>query len=41
VSDTHGFEVTPVDATFGAVVTGRRLAELDEAAFAWLYRAWL
>ena len=27
--------------TFGAVVTGRRLTEIDEAAFAWLYSVWL
>ncbi|HLZ84661.1 MAG TPA: TauD/TfdA family dioxygenase [Caulobacteraceae bacterium] len=38
---THGFTITPLEATFGAVVTGRRLAEIDEAAFAWLYTAWL
>ena len=35
------FDVEPLDATFGAVVTGLRLAELDDAAFAALYRAWL
>ena len=41
MNDRHGFEVAPVDATFGAVVTGRRLPDLDDAAFAWLYGAWL
>jgi len=35
------FEVEPLDASFGAVVTGLRLADLDDAAFAALYRAWL
>jgi alpha-ketoglutarate-dependent taurine dioxygenase len=35
------FEVTPVDATFGAVVTGLKLTELDEEAMAALYAAWL
>jgi len=35
------FDVEPLDASFGAVVTGLRLAELDEAAFAALYRTWL
>jgi alpha-ketoglutarate-dependent taurine dioxygenase len=35
------FEVQPLDASFGAVVTGLRLAELDEAEFAALYRTWL
>jgi hypothetical protein len=28
------FEIRPLDATFGAIVTGLRLAELDEHAFA-------
>jgi alpha-ketoglutarate-dependent taurine dioxygenase len=35
------FDVKPLDATFGAVVTGLRLAEIDDATFAELYRAWL
>jgi len=35
------FEVQPLDATFGAVVTGLRLAELDDRAFDALYRTWL
>ena len=34
-------ELTPLDASFGAVVTGPKLAELDDATFAALYRAWL
>jgi alpha-ketoglutarate-dependent taurine dioxygenase len=41
MDDAHGFELAPVDASFGAVVTGRQLPDLDEAAFAWLYDAWL
>jgi alpha-ketoglutarate-dependent taurine dioxygenase len=35
------FELEPLPATFGAVVTGARVAELDEAGFAGLYAAWL
>ena len=35
------FEVEPLDASFGAVVTGLRLADLDDDGFAALYRAWL
>jgi len=35
------FRVEPLDATFGAVVTGVRVAELDEAGFQALYRTWL
>ena len=36
------FEVEPIrDTTFGARVTGLKLAELDEATFADLYQAWL
>jgi alpha-ketoglutarate-dependent taurine dioxygenase len=35
------FDVQPLDATFGAVVTGLKLTALDEAAFAALYRTWL
>ena len=35
------FEVEPLDASFGAVVTGPRLAELDDDAFDALYRVWL
>jgi alpha-ketoglutarate-dependent taurine dioxygenase len=40
---THAkaFEVRPLDATFGAVVTGPKLAALDEDAFARLYDTWL
>jgi len=34
-------ELAPLDASFGAVVTGLRLAGLDDATFAALYRAWL
>jgi len=35
------FEIEPLPASFGAVVTGVRLADLDEAGFAALYAAWL
>jgi len=35
------FQVRPLDATFGAVVTGLKLAELDDETFAGLYRTWL
>ena len=35
------FHVEPLDATFGARVTGLKLAALDEAEFAELYRTWL
>ncbi len=40
---THGktFEIEPVEATFGAVVTGLKLAQLDDGTFARLYDAWL
>ena len=36
-----GFRVDRLDATFGAVVTGLRLARLDERTFNRLYDAWL
>jgi alpha-ketoglutarate-dependent taurine dioxygenase len=35
------FQIEPLDATFGAMVTGLKLAEIDEASFAELYRTWL
>ncbi len=35
------FEVEPLEASFGAVVTGLKLAQLDEATFARLYETWL
>ncbi|HEY8571233.1 TauD/TfdA family dioxygenase [Phenylobacterium sp.] len=35
------FQIEPLPATFGAVVTGARVAELDEAGFEALYAAWL
>ena len=35
------FRVEPLDATFGAVVTGLKLSQLDEATFARLYATWL
>ncbi|HUZ12720.1 MAG TPA: TauD/TfdA family dioxygenase [Caulobacteraceae bacterium] len=35
------FEIEPLDASFGATVTGLRLADISEDAFAELYRTWL
>jgi len=35
------FSLQPLPRTFGAIVTDLRLSELDEGAFADLYRAWL
>ena len=35
------FEVEPLEATFGAVVTGLKLADLADATFAQLYETWL
>ncbi|MCX7364348.1 MAG: TauD/TfdA family dioxygenase [Alphaproteobacteria bacterium] len=37
----RNFDVQPLDATFGAVVTGLRLAELDEPAWRELHATWL
>lgn len=34
-------EVEPLDATFGAVVTGMKLSEIDESAFRELHDIWL
>ncbi|MBS0523449.1 MAG: TauD/TfdA family dioxygenase [Proteobacteria bacterium] len=34
-------KIEPVDATFGAVVTGFRIPEIDDATFQALYDAWL
>jgi alpha-ketoglutarate-dependent taurine dioxygenase len=41
MADNGPFDVQPLQATFGAVVTGSRLATLDECAFAALYELWL
>jgi alpha-ketoglutarate-dependent taurine dioxygenase len=35
------FSIAPLDATFGAVVTGLELADLDDATFSALYETWL
>lgn len=35
------FKIEPLDATFGAVVTGVRLSRLDDSAFEKLYATWL
>lgn len=35
------FDLEPIDATFGAVVTNLKLASLEEAAFRELYATWL
>ena len=34
-------QIEPLDATFGAVITGARLRDLEAAAFTELYEAWL
>ncbi|HEY2709686.1 MAG TPA: TauD/TfdA family dioxygenase [Caulobacteraceae bacterium] len=35
------FETQPLEATFGAVITGLSVAEIDDATFDALYRTWL
>jgi alpha-ketoglutarate-dependent taurine dioxygenase len=35
------FDIEPLDASFGARITGVRVADLDEAGFAALYATWL
>jgi alpha-ketoglutarate-dependent taurine dioxygenase len=37
----HSFEITPLDATFGAIVRGIKVATLDDATFRDLYATWL
>jgi alpha-ketoglutarate-dependent taurine dioxygenase len=37
----RAFDIEPTDATFGAVVRGLKVAEIDDATFAALYQAWL
>ena len=39
--DLSPFDIRPLDASFGAIVTNLKLAELSEAEFAALYGAWL
>jgi alpha-ketoglutarate-dependent taurine dioxygenase len=39
--ETQSVRVTPLDATFGATVTGLELATIDDAGFSRLYRTWL
>jgi alpha-ketoglutarate-dependent taurine dioxygenase len=41
MSDQTSFDIRPLKSTFGAVLTGFRLAELDDGAFAQLYDLWL
>lgn len=38
---TRAFDIEPIDATFGAVVTGVKLAALDDATWHDLHAAWL
>lgn len=38
---TRPFDIEPLDATFGAVIRGVRLAHLDDAAWSALHAAWL
>jgi alpha-ketoglutarate-dependent taurine dioxygenase len=40
-NDISELSVQPLDKSFGAVLTGIRLAELDDESFARLYEAWL
>ena len=35
------FQVEPLDASFGATVTGLKLVEIDDASFRRLYSTWL
>ena len=37
----QAFEVRPVDASFGAVITGIRIPDLDEATWNRLHETWL
>ena len=37
----HAFDINPLDATFGAVVTGVKLADLDDPGWHALHAAWL
>ncbi|HVA76676.1 MAG TPA: hypothetical protein VNF27_02210 [Candidatus Binataceae bacterium] len=37
----RAFDIEPLDATFGAMVTGVKLAALDDAAWHELHAAWL
>jgi alpha-ketoglutarate-dependent taurine dioxygenase len=39
--DPSPFDIRPLDASFGATVTGLKLAELSDAQFDRLYRTWL
>jgi len=41
MTSVKNFEIEPLEATFGAVVTGLRLTQLDDATFAQLYETWL
>ena len=38
---THSFEMKPLDATFGAIVTGVNLRSLDDSIWRDLYSTWL
>ena len=37
----RAFDIKPLDATFGAVVTGMKIASIDDAAWHELYATWL
>jgi len=41
ISMAPKFDVQPIDASFGAVVTGLRLADIDDATWNDLHRTWL
>jgi alpha-ketoglutarate-dependent taurine dioxygenase len=38
---TRAFNIEPLDATFGAVITGIKVASLDDASWADLHQTWL
>ena len=38
---SRAFDIQPLDASFGAIVTGFRIAELDDPTWRALYAAWL
>jgi alpha-ketoglutarate-dependent taurine dioxygenase len=37
----YGLDITPLDATFGAIVRNVRLADIDDATFDAIHKAWL
>ena len=37
----HSFDIAPLDATFGAIISGVKVATIDDATFRDLYATWL